>query len=860
MKLILTIFVLSLGIQSSWAFDKFVLIINSYHAGQKFSDKVLEGVSEKISSNSKNNIHFRIENINSFDNHNQGFEESFARGLKTKYIQRPDLLVAVDDFALSFLKKYRKQIWGELPIFFIGLGNETKERFEDYKKITGIQYEIPYLQMMEKAQLFHPEIKRYVFIYGSRDNKNEFKSKIESYKDKFAGIEFTYFSDQASFFKDGLTKNDDSSLIFLSGLLNEDFLHSLQKINSPKYSFWGPYLGEGIIGGKLVQGLDLGKQAGELIGQILLGADIENIPLKKINNSSFTFDLKEINKWKIPHDRIPLDSIVDSNPVDFFHENKFHFFSFGSLLVFFIILFFVFIFYYWDRKKILRHLHEKNERLSSLTANISDIVLFRTKADSSQSVLFLSDAMKGLIGCEQNEIDELIKMVHPEDISFFKNEHERQMKNGGTFEIDYRIINNDKKIKYIKERGRIVQTNDGEVIDGVLIDMTLVKNLEKEKNQIQHQLFQSARLASVGTLVAGVAHEINNPLAIMQGYFDILRRTLEKKGWLDETFKGYFENGKQSLDRISSIVNGLRTFAKSDQDNYGPVNIHKVIEDTAGLCQPIFSKMDITIHYKLEAPFFLVHGNEGKIQQIIMNILTNSRDAICYSERKMDGHITIISSLGSGSLCLKIEDNGCGISKENCLRVFDPFFTTKPPGKGIGLGLSIAHSLIELMNGSIDIYSQEKMGTTVTLNLPLSLSVPHSEIIQKLLIPTQRKVSVSGMALVVDDEEGMRKVLRNYLEMFGLEVFEAENGNVALKMIKAQKFSYVFIDHHMPVMDGAQLLEEIYDLKAIGVTSYYLMTGGFIDDVLTPRLKKIVMGYLSKPFDQEDLAKILKIR
>ena len=163
------------------------------------------------------------------------------------------------------------------------------------------------------------------------------------------------------------------------------------------------------------------------------------------------------------------------------------------------------------------------------------------------------------------------------------------------------------------------------------------------------------------------------------------------------------------------------------------------------------------------------------------------------------------------------------------------------------------------MHGNIDIYSNEGQGTIVTISLPLSLTIAQGEAINKMIAPQQTPKKISGAALVIDDETGMRRVLKSYLEMYGLEVTEAEDGKEALSILKEKSFSYVFVDHHMPRMDGAQLLEELHRSQAVGTADYFFMTGGFVDDVLTPELKTFVKGFLNKPFTEEDLAKLLKI-
>lgn len=859
---------------SALASEKFVLILHSYHQGYNWTNQVQQGITEgfKVKENPVF-IDYRVEYMNSYDSRSGSYYQELANLYSKKYIKKPDLIIAVDNNAVDFLKKYRNKIWGEVPIVFCGLNNFNESTLDGIDSISGIAEKTSIKETLEMVQSLQPLAKRFIFLYNSGITGQEVKKSIEDLKSLFPKIEFSFIADPSyPSLLSSLQKEGADTAVFLVGFLKDESgkLYSIpygtqllrSKTELYLYSFFEHFLGYGIVGGKFIRGFEHGQKASEMALKVLNGADIKNIPVDQSQIGEFWFDADELAKRKIPLSRLPPHYQLVNDQFLFVKKYERVILILGGVSVAFACIFILVFVYLLDRRRILKRLHEKNERLSSLTSNIPDMVLYRAQVSYPQHVLFVSETVQGLAGFTKGEVQELMKLVHPDDQAYVKTERERQILRGKTFELDYRILCRDQGIKYVREKGRVVENSDGLVMDGVLIDVSPIKNLEKEKSQIQNQLFQSARLASVGTLAAGVAHEINNPLAILQGYFDIIKKTLDKKGQLDGTLKDYFETGVNSLERISTIVNGLRVFAKSDLDHYGPVNIHKVIEDTAGLCRPIFKKQNIAITQKLEAPFFLVHGNEGKLQQVVMNILTNARDAIVDSERKFQGEIIISTCLGNGNFQLKIEDNGVGVPREYWQRIFDPFFTTKAPGKGIGLGLSIVHSIVELMHGRIEVASVQNKGTTICINLPLSLSISQNDFTAKIA-PSSVGVRFSGKSLIIDDEGGMRRVLKSYLEGFGLEVIEAEDGLQALQFIHQTKFDYIFVDHHMPKMDGVEFLSQSLfreqNSSEATQSHYFFMTGGFAEEALAPELKKKIKGFLNKPFSEEDLIRLLKI-
>ncbi len=273
----------------------------------------------------------------------------------------------------------------------------------------------------------------------------------------------------------------------------------------------------------------------------------------------------------------------------------------------------------------------------------------------------------------------------------------------------------------------------------------LVATLEKLKSA-QKQLVQSEKMASLGVLTAGIAHEINNPVNFIYGGVNNISRDMEDikpvinkvnqlqpqdqdlpqkikeiiqlKKELEfqeavDSLEDTIKHIKLGSDRITEIVSGLRKFSRIETDEWQTANIHEEIDNVLVLLKNKYKNhVQITKNYHDNAP--QIQCLPGKINQVLMNILSNAIDSI-----KEKGLIDIETMSDSTSFYISIEDNGSGISEENQKKIFDPFFTTKEVGKGMGLGLSLTYSIIEEHNGEISVQSEVNKGTTFMIKLPL---------------------------------------------------------------------------------------------------------------------------------------------
>lgn len=256
-----------------------------------------------------------------------------------------------------------------------------------------------------------------------------------------------------------------------------------------------------------------------------------------------------------------------------------------------------------------------------------------------------------------------------------------------------------------------------------------LKQANIDLKKAQSEIVRAEKLASVGRLSAGIAHEIGNPIGIVLGYLELLKQGMISK---DEQ-KDYILRAEKEINRINTIIRQLLDFSRPTAEVTESVSIHKMIHEVTDILkvQPIMA--DITIEHTLEAEDDTVLADPDQLRQVVLNLLINASDAMAAAENRTDGNITIKTRIVSETaedesdkhrmLEVSFIDNGHGIARKNLENIFDPFFTTKSPGKGTGLGLSVSFMIIDQAGGTIKAESKEEKGTTMTVSLPLEADI-----------------------------------------------------------------------------------------------------------------------------------------
>ncbi|MBF0301352.1 MAG: response regulator [Oligoflexia bacterium] len=270
---------------------------------------------------------------------------------------------------------------------------------------------------------------------------------------------------------------------------------------------------------------------------------------------------------------------------------------------------------------------------------------------------------------------------------------------------------------YLQEMS-LTKMEDGKFIS-ICRDITKRKAQEKEREELEKKVYIASRLASVGGLAAGVAHEINNPVTILVGYFKKLEKLVMDGAKDRDKCISSLEKLETTLNRINKIISNLKVYSKVDSaSEIEKIDAHKSIKNSVEMISLSYSEQNTNIELNFNAKNVFVDGDNGKFGQVIVNILSNAKDAM---STKGGGVIKVDTSNLNNTIEIRFSDTGYGIAKENLDKIFDAFFTTKTIGSGTGLGLSVAYSVIDEMKGNIEVISEVGVGSTFIIKLPLSV-------------------------------------------------------------------------------------------------------------------------------------------
>ena len=399
--------------------------------------------------------------------------------------------------------------------------------------------------------------------------------------------------------------------------------------------------------------------------------------------------------------------------------------------------------------------------------------------------------------------------------------------------------------------------NDSEESGKIIGSM---RNITDKKN-LEDQLFQSQKLESIGKLAGGVAHDFNNILTIINGHCEI---ALDKK----QDYQNNLEAIKSASMKAAGLTKQLLAFSR--KQIYQPLNINPnaIISDLKSMFQRLIGE-DIEIKMEINKKSNIrIKADPTQLEQIILNLLVNARDAI---QQKKDSDFTKIITIRSESetineayasenidsypgkfFVLSISDTGIGIDKDIQQHVFEPFFTTKQ--QGTGLGLSTVYGIVKQSEGFITIYSEQELGTTIKIYWPVTdEDLPKPEV--KI---DKAQLKGNEVLLLVEDDDQVREFTAKLLQNYGYTVYSAENGEEGLEQYKANKskIDLMITDVIMPKMNGIELAESV---KKINNHTNILYISGYADDHLVQTdVSDKKINFLQKPFTSKEF--LLKIR
>lgn len=374
----------------------------------------------------------------------------------------------------------------------------------------------------------------------------------------------------------------------------------------------------------------------------------------------------------------------------------------------------------------------------------------------------------------------------------------------------------------------------------------LVFEDQTDKRRLQDQLIQSEKMSAIGQLIAGVAHDLNNPLASVIGFSDFLAEASEVPAALLEPLQVI----RQEAERAATIVKNLLSFARTQEGVRELQPIKPILESTLALLrnQLMAHKVEATLETEPDLPELEVSANQ--IKQVFVNLINNAAQAIASDKRS--GRIWISAKRWLDGVSVSVADNGPGIPDEIAQHVFEPFFTTKREGEGTGLGLSICQGIVKEHGGRMTLDTRSGAGVTFTVELPGGSHAPRpSQVLEAIVETPPLRI------LVVDDEPHILYYMRSTLESWGHTVEVATDGAYALERILADPFDAIICDLRMPHLGGREMYHRLAQQNPQAAQRIIFATGDTVRGDTLHFLETLGRPYLHKPFTLAELRRML---
>lgn len=387
----------------------------------------------------------------------------------------------------------------------------------------------------------------------------------------------------------------------------------------------------------------------------------------------------------------------------------------------------------------------------------------------------------------------------------------------------------------------------------------------RETVRLREDLVLADRMASVGALAAGVAHEINNPLAAVLANLEFAQSELDTLG-VDRAsnVRATLEDACEAAQRVRFIVRDLKVFSRASDEDHGPVDVHEVLESTLRMAKSEVRHRARLVRDYADVP--RVRANAARLGQVFLNLIVNAAQAIAEGHADANEIRVVTRREGTDRVAIEVHDSGTGIPPEIAGRVFDPFFTTKPIGTGTGLGLAICHRIVASLNGEITLTTRPEGGTTFRVSLPVatdglaSTPAPAPPPPERTRTPEPARVA-SGegrvRVSVVDDDVMITTVLRRIL---GSEhdVIIATPMELLDALARGERFDVVLCDLMMPDINGVELYRRIEEVAPDQTPRIVFMTGGAVSENASAFLARVPNPRVPKPFENRTLRELVR--
>ncbi len=727
-----------------------VLLLNSYHQNMTWVRNITQAVEDELTGNGSDLV-LHVENMDSKRFHSSEYLQSLLQTYRSKYRSTHfELILSSDNNAFDFLRLHGDTLFPGVPVVFCGVNYLQDEDLEEHANFTGIEEVFDAAATLELALQNHPgsgkvfivndylktgrawekTIRRQLAPYASRLQLEYAENlSLDELGHKLSGLEAgtivlfgVYFSDRdgryVTYERIGEVLAENSSV--------------------PVYCLLEFNVGKGVVGGNVISGYSQGQAMARMGTQILQGASPGSIPILRKGVNRNIFNYPQLKRFSIAEAGLPAERIIINRPFSFYRQYQTIIWITAGFIGFLLFTIVTLVFNIRLRRQTEKQLKRAQSYIRNIFNSMPSVLIgvdpqglvtqWNREAEKQSGT-----AAKKAIGLPLEKVFPQLE-AQLEKVSSALKSRQPQTQSKVTFNDTEKTRVSDVTVYPLTSNG-----SQGAVIR--IDDIT-------ERVQLEEMIIQSDKMLSVGNLAAGMAHEINNPLAgilqsaqLMQMRLDpanpqnrvaaeasgvnleTLAVYLQQRG-LTKMLETIMDSGRRAADIVANMLN----FSRKSESNNAPHSLAKILDKTLGLVssdynlQSLYDFKNIGIIKEYAPDMPDVSCEETKIQQVFLNLFKNGAQAMFENRDSSSRPCFILRLTADGSFAqVEIEDNGPGMNAEVCKRSFEPFFTTKEVGAGTGLGLSVSYFIItEQHQGTMSVESLPGQGARFTIRLPLA--------------------------------------------------------------------------------------------------------------------------------------------
>jgi len=814
-----------------------VVVLNSYHDGFVWSDEEQQGLTARLRETYPG-LDPRIEYLDAKRFASQDRLDQVRDFLVRKYAGfKADLVVALDNPALEMLLANHEQLFPGAPIVFAGVSDFSSLTVPAGVQVTGVAEVTNLAGTVRIALTLHPDAREMLLVSDTTPSGAAVQRESEIVMAQFRSRLRYRFLPPSTFEEAAqrISRLPPDALLMILSYATDRTGRSLSLAEStrlftnhcpvPAYALHETRLGFGVVGGMMLSGTVHGRRAGDLALRVLSGQSPSKVPVDFQSTSVPLFDNVQLQRFHIPPALLPSGSTIINKPETVFSEYPLFSGIMTGIVTVLIALACLLTASIFRRRETERELRASQANLRALLETTDDSFCSRDR--QGRLIAFNASFARTLhdfAGIDVRPGMRYSDFLQPEGRQALEALTERCFTGGKVSDVYELKIQGERRVLEIS----VYPIREGREAIGTVEfarDITEKKQAEKTLRESEEQLLQARKMEAVGRLAGGITHDFNNLLTVIKAYSDMAMESRGEGEALLEDLKQI----QSAVTRAASLTSQLLAFSRRQVREPRVFNVNDLIREMARMLVRVIGE-NIELCTSLQERLWDVRADAAQVQQIIMNLVLNARDAM-----SMGGMLTITTenadnaaaSTDAGqdgnAVVLTISDTGRGMDEETLSHLFEPFFTTKEAGKGTGLGLSTVYGFVKQSGGRISCASKPGEGTTFRIILPRAEKPEEKSVTTESAGAGAR---AKGAILVVEDEEAVRSFIVRTLSSAGYTVTEAVNGAAALETLRGNgsAFDLIVSDVVMPLMGGPELArragEEFPRLKVLFISGY----------------------------------------